>query len=378
MAILYKLFHLDTEKREDVVTATSILGIITNLLIAAMKMIVGAIVSSIAIISEGANNASDCATSLLTLVGTKLAGRRPTKKHPFGFGRIEYLTSLIISVLILLTAFELLKSSVELIFHPAEMTTSVVAIVLIAVSAVIKLLLGSYSIKMGKKVESESLVAVGEDSRNDSIISAITIVSVLIFIIFGFSVDAYAGIITSLFVFKAGFEILRETVSHLLGKPEDPQLASTLYKEIRSTKGVINAVDMVLHNYGPDRYHGSVNIEVEHDKTIGEIYEIIHALQLRIMHEYGVVMVFGMYAVDNDQPYVRELRTNVAGFVREYEHVTSYHAVYINPEKPEIYCDLIVDYDLKDWDKLREDFIGFMKDKYPDHETILTIETEYV
>ena len=378
MAILYKLFHLDTEKREDVVTATSILGIITNLLIAAMKMIVGAIVSSIAIISEGANNASDCATSLLTLVGTKLAGRRPTKKHPFGFGRIEYLTSLIISVLILLTAFELLKSSVELIFHPAEMTTSVVAIVLIAVSAVIKLLLGSYSIKMGKKVESESLVAVGEDSRNDSIISAITIVSVLIFIIFGFSVDAYAGIITSLFVFKAGFEILRETVSHLLGKPEDPQLASTLYKEIRSTKGVINAVDMVLHNYGPDRYHGSVNIEVEHDKTIGEIYEIIHALQLRIMHEYGVVMVFGMYAVDNDQPYVRELRTNVAGFVREYEHVTSYHAVYINPEKPEIYCDLIVDYDLKDWDKLREDFIGFMKEKYPDHETILTIETEYV
>ncbi len=378
MAILYKLFHLDAEKREDVVTATSILGIITNLLIAAMKMIVGAIVSSIAIISEGANNASDCATSLLTLVGTKLAGRRPTKKHPFGFGRIEYLTSLIISVLILLTAFELLKSSVELIFHPAEMTTSVVAIVLIAVSAVIKLLLGSYSIKMGKKVESESLVAVGEDSRNDSIISAITIVSVLIFIIFGFSVDAYAGIITSLFVFKAGFEILRETVSHLLGKPEDPQLASTLYKEIRSTKGVINAVDMVLHNYGPDRYHGSVNIEVEHDKTIGEIYEIIHALQLRIMHEYGVVMVFGMYAVDNDQPYVRELRTNVAGFVREYEHVTSYHAVYINPEKPEIYCDLIVDYDLKDWDKLREDFIGFMKEKYPDHETILTIETEYV
>ncbi len=378
MAILYKLFHLDTDKREDVVTATSILGIITNLLIAAMKMIVGVIVSSIAIISEGANNASDCATSLLTLVGTKLAGRRPTKKHPFGFGRIEYLTSLIISVLILLTAFELLKSSVELIFHPAEMTTSVVAIVLIAVSAVIKLLLGSYSIKMGKKVESESLVAVGEDSRNDSIISAITIVSVLIFIIFGFSVDAYAGIITSLFVFKAGFEILRETVSHLLGKPEDPQLASTLYKEIRSTKGVINAVDMVLHNYGPDRYHGSVNIEVEHDKTVGEIYEIIHALQLRIMHEYGVVMVFGMYAVDNDQPYVRELRNNVASFVRGYEHVVSYHAVYLNPEKPEIYCDLIVDYDLKDWDKLREDFISFMKEKYPDHETILTIETEYV
>lgn len=378
MSVLYKLFHLDAEKREDVVTATSILGIITNLLIAAMKMIVGVIVSSIAIISEGANNASDCATSLLTLVGTKLAGKRPTKKHPFGYGRIEYLTSLIISVLILLTGFELFKSSVELIFHPAEMTTSVVALVLIAVSAVIKLLLGSYSIKMGKKVESESLIAVGEDSRNDSIISAITILSVLIFIIFGFSVDAYAGIITSLFVFKAGFEILRETVSHLLGKPEDPELAAQLYKEIRSTEGVINAVDMVLHNYGPDRYHGSVNIEVEHDMTVGEIYEIIHALQLKIMHEYNVVMVFGMYAVDNDQPYVRELRSNVAGFVRGYEHVVSYHAVYINPEKPEIYCDLIVDYDLTDWDKLREDFTAFMKEKYPDHETILTIETEYV
>lgn len=378
MKLLYALLRQDPEQRDGVVVTTSALGILVNLLLSAVKIAIGLAVSSIAIISEGANNATDCATSLLTIVGTKLAGKRPTKKHPFGYGRIEYLTSLIISGLILVTGFELLKSSVELALHPAELKISVVTLVIIAVSALVKLLLGGYTVRMGKKVDSGTLVAVGKDCQNDSLVSVVTIASALVFIIFRLSIDAYAGIITSAFVIKAGYDVLKDTVSELLGKPADSELAAKLYREIRSTPGVLNAADMMLHNYGPDSFSGSVNIELDRGKTVGEVYAVIHELQLRIMHEYGVTMVFGIYAVDNGSDAARKMRGEIAEFVRSREHITSYHALYLTPDRKQIYCDLVVDYELRDWDGLRRDFTEYIASLYPDCELELVIETEYV
>ncbi len=378
MKLLYALLRQDPEQREGVVVTTSALGILVNLLLASVKIVIGLAVSSIAIVSEGANNASDCATSLLTIVGTKLAGKRPTKKHPFGYGRIEYLTSLIISALILVTGFELLKSSVELILHPAELKISVVTLIIIAVSALVKLLLGGYTVRMGKKVDSGTLIAVGKDCQNDSLVSVVTIASALVFIIFRFSIDAYAGIVTSAFVVKAGYDVLKDTISELLGKPADPELAAKLYKEIRSTPGVLNAADMMLHNYGPDSFSGSVNIELDRSRSVGEVYAVIHELQLRIMHEYGVTMVFGIYAVDNDSEAARKMRGEIAEFVRRREHIASYHALYLTPDRKQIYCDLVVDYELKDWEALRRDFTDYIAALYPESELELVIETEYV
>lgn len=376
--MLYKLLKQDPESREGVVVATSALQILANLILAGVKIIIGAAVSSIAIISEGINNATDSASSLLAIVGTKLSGKHPTKKHPFGFGRIEYLTSLVISVLILVTGAELLISSVKLIFEPAELSVSYVTLIIIAASAVVKLILGSYTIREGKRVDSGALIAVGTDCRNDSVISAVTIVSSLVFLLFRFSIDAYAGVFTSLFVLKAGFDVLKDTVSDLLGQAGKAELAENLYKVIRAEPVVLNAADMMLHNYGPDSYSGSVNIEVDHGKTIGEIYAAIHALQLKIMHEYNITMVFGMYAVDQDHEEIREIRKNIAAFVRAREHVISYHALYIDPENGDLYCDLVVDYDLRDWDTLRRDFTEYMAGLYPDNRLELVIETNYV
>ncbi len=378
MRLLYRILRQDPDSREGVILTTSALGILANILIAAVKVVIGLLASSIAIVSEGINNASDALTSVLTLVGTKLAGKHPDRKHPFGYGRIEYLTSLIVAVLILVTGIETLKESVVRIFQPADLTVTVVSIAVVAVSAVLKFLLGTYTVKMGKKASSTALEAVGLDSRNDSFVSLVTIASALLFLLTGLSIDAYAGIFISILILKAGFEVLRDTVSDLLGRPADKELAAALYHDIRGTEGVIGAVDMTLHNYGPDAYTGSCNLEIDHDKTVGEIYQVLRKLQLDIYMKYKVGMIFGLYAVDNDHEGVKELRQTIGAFVKARDHVKSFHAVYLEPETNRIYCDFIVDYDLKDWDALRAEFLAYMAERYPASEIALNIETEFV
>ena len=368
----------DTVPRKKIISRTSVIGIVVNLLISGTKVLLGVLTSSIAIVSEGVNNATDALTSILTLIGTKLAGKHPDKKHPFGYGRIEYLTSLVIAVIILVSGVEMLISSVKLIFNPAELTISYVSLIIIAESAVIKFFLGVYTIGQGKKADSGALIAVGVESRNDSFVSLVTIISAAVFLIFHFSIDAYAGVITSLIILKSGFDVLKDTVSELLGRPGEEELAKKLYKEIRNTDGVINAADMMLHNYGPNAYSGSVNIEIDHSRTVGEIYQFIHDLQLRIMHEYNVVMVFGIYAVDNDHEKIREVRKAIGSFINNREHVKSFHAIYFDSSSDKLYCDLVVDYELKNWDELRSDFVSYMAGLYPENTLELTIETEFV
>ena len=378
MKLLYKLLRQEPDSREGTVVTVSGLNILVNLIFAAIKVVIGLAVSSIAIVSEGVNNATDSATSLITIVGTKLSAKHPTEKHPFGFGRIEYLTSLLISVLILFTGAELMESSVKLIITPQEMSISYVTMAIIAVSALVKLALGLFTIKEGKRVDSSSLVALGTECRSDSVVSVITLVTALVFLVFHVSLDAYAGIIMSLIVLKAGFEVLKETLSDILGQAGEEELAQELYRIIRAEPLVLNAADMMLHNYGPDAYSGSVNVEIDHSKTVGEVYAALHELQLRIMHEKHITMVFGIYAVDKDHTEIRRLREQVAAFVRQQEHVTSYHALYIHPNGKDIYVDLVVDYALTDWEALRKEFTAYMAECYPDKHLELVIETNYV
>lgn len=378
MNLFYKLLKQDPNTREGITITTSALGILVNTILAAIKIFVGITVGSIAIISEGANNASDSATSLITIVGTKLSTMHPTKKHPFGFGRIEYLTSLVISILILVTSIELFISSFKIIFSPRELSISYITLAIVAISAVIKFLLGTYSIRMGKKVGSNSLIAVGTDCRNDAFISAVTILSALVFLLFDFSLDAYAGILTSLFILKTGLDILKETLSNLLGKPATEELALKIYQEIEKVPCILGAADLILHNYGPDSYAGSINLEIDHEMTIGEAYEAVHALQLLIKQKYGIVMVFGMYAVDSDHENVKIMREQIEKFVASYEHIKDFHALYLAPNTNEIYCDFVVDYALRDWEGLKQKFTEYMRELYPEYQLTVTIETNYV
>lgn len=378
MRLLYKIFRQDPGSRDGMIAVASGIGIIVNLLIAAVKILIGLAASSIAIISEGANNATDALSSVLTLIGTKVAGKHPDRNHPFGYRRIEYLTGLVVSVLILVTGIEMLISSVKLVFEPEPLSVSFVSIGIIAVSAVIKFFVGVYMIRMGKKTGSSALEAVGIEGRNDSFASVISIVSALIFLFFDVSLDAYAGILISALIVKAGCGVLKETLSELIGRAGEKELADKLYKEIRKTDGIIGAADMMLHNYGPDTWSGSVNLEIDHKKNIGEVYQFLRELQLRLMREYSVVMVFGIYGVDNDNPGIKAIRTEITSFIKQKEHLKSFHALYLEPKSNTLYCDFVVDYELQDWDGLRKEFAAYMMERWPQYHLELTIETEYV
>lgn len=364
--------------RKKLIQNTSILGIIMNIALASVKIILGILARSQAIIAEGINNATDIGSALFTLIGSKLAGLHPDEKHPFGYGRIEYITSLVISIIIIITGIETTISSIRLIFNPKVLNVSYLALIIIAATAIVKILYGNFAIKVGKEVDSSALIGVGLDSRNDSILSAITIVSSLVFLIFGISIDAYAGIIISLLIIKGGLGLLKDTLSELIGRPGEEELAKNLYSIIRRSPSVLNAADMMLHNYGPGQYSGSVNIEIDHEKSVGDLYEEIHRLQLDIMHTYNVTMVFGIYAVDNDHADAKKVREDVYEFTKPRENIKNFHAIYLDNENNKIYCDLVVDYKLKDWTSLREEFIGYMNKKYPDKNVELTIETEFV
>ena len=354
------------------------IGIVANVLIAGVKIVAGLLASSIAIVSEGVNNAADALTSILTLVGTRLAGRHPDAKHPFGYGRIEYLTGLVISVVILVSGVQMLIESVRLIFRPEPLAISSVSLAIVAVSAVVKFALGLYTIARGRTARSDALIGVGLECRADAYVSVITIGVAVLFLLTGISIDAYAGVVMSALILKAGGEVLLKTVSELIGRPGEKELASKLYALVRATPGVVGAADLMLHNYGPGAWSGSVNVEIDHAKTVGEVYAVLHELQLKIMHEEHVTMVFGVYAVDNDHAETRAMRQLVLAFVKEHAHVKSFHAIYLEPGTNRLYCDFIVDYALKDWDALRAEFVAYMKDKAPAREIVLTIETEFV
>ena len=375
---IMKLFHIDMKTREGTISGVSFLNIAVKLIIALFKIVVGALASSIAIISEGVNNATDALSSVLTFIGNKLANKKRDAEHPFGHGRVEYLTSLAVSVIILVSGAELLIDAVKLVIHPEELKISYFSLAVVAVTAVIKFLMGNYTIAQGKRVGSDGLEAIGTDCRNDSFISLTTIVSALTFLLFGLSIDAFAGIITSVMVIKAGYEILSRTISELLGQPVDRELANRLYSEIRSTEGVLNAVDLVLHNYGPETYSGSCNLEIDHDRTVGEIYDVLHALQLKIFSEYHIAMTFGIYAVDKDSDISRKLHQQIADYVKEHEHIRSYHAVYFDEIKNRIYCDLVVDFEINDFDAAIRDFVSYLQPFYPDSEIMVNIDTEFV
>ena len=365
-------------ERTGIINRTSILGIVVNVLIAGVKIAAGLLAASIAIVSEGVNNAADALTSVLTLVGTKLAGRHPDAKHPFGYGRIEYLTGLVVAVVIIVSGVQMLIESVKLIFKPEELSISYVSLAIVAVTAVVKFFLGLYTVARGRLAQSDALVGVGLECRGDSYISIITIVVALVFLLTGVSLDAYAGVIMSAIILKAGVEVLLKTVSELIGRPGEKELATKIYRLVRATPGVVGAADMMLHNYGPNAWSGSVNVEIDHAKSVGEVYAILHELQLRIMHEEHVTMVFGVYAVDDDHAETRQIRQTILEYVKAHEHVKNFHAVYLEPGANRLYCDLVVDYALADWEELRTDFLDYMQAQVPGRDVVLTIETEFV
>ncbi len=275
--------------REIVVVKTSIISIIANIILAGFKAFVGFLANSIAIISDAINNLSDALSSIITIVGTKLAGKKADKKHPYGYGRIEYMTSLIVSIIVLYAGITSLIESIKKIINPEESDYSTITLIILVAAIAVKFILGLYVKKKGKEVNSDSLVASGTDAFNDGILSISVLLSAIIYIIFNISLEAYVGILLSVFIIKTGLELVKESVDNMIGIRIESDLARSIKKEISKEKDVEGVFDLVLNDYGPDKYLGSVHIEVKDTMTVSDLDILSRRITKNIMEKYGVI-----------------------------------------------------------------------------------------
>ena len=364
--------------REKTVIRTSIIGIIANVFLAGFKAFVGLMTNSIAIILDAVNNISDAGSSIITIVGTKLAGKEPDKKHPFGYGRIEYLSAMIISVIVLYAGITSLVESVKLIINPELPDYNTVSLIIVAVAVVVKIVLGRYVKSVGVKVKSDSLINSGEDATLDSIISASTLVAAAIFLIFNISLEAWLGAVISLVIIKSGIEMLRETISHILGERNDAELARSIQKTVLSFPDVQGAYDLVLNNYGPDTWNGSIHIEVPDTYSAGQLDQLIREISMKVFCEHHVILTaVGVYSVNTKDEESISAREQVRKIVFSHEFVRQMHGFYLLKDKKTLRFDIVISFDAKDRRAVYSEVVADVQKAFPDYELQVTMDTDF-
>lgn len=368
----------ESVSREQTIIRTSVIGIAANVMLAAFKAVVGMLTNSIAIVLDAVNNISDAGSSLITIVGTKLAAKEPDKKHPFGYGRIEYLSAMIISVIVLYAGITSLTESVKQILHPETPNYTPVSLVIVAVGVVVKIVLGRYVKSVGEKVNSDSLVNSGEDATLDSIISASTLVAAVIFLIFHISLEAWLGAIISVVIIKSGIEMLRDTISQILGERNDPDLAKAIKKTVVSFPEVYGAYDLVLNNYGPDSWTGSIHIEVPDTSTAAELDYLLRSIQEAVYAEHQVALTaIGVYSMNTKDEEVIRVQKKVREIALSHEYVRQMHGFYLLKEEKAMRFDLVVSFDAKDRKAAFDEAVADVQKEFPDYEIQAALDTDF-
>ena len=364
--------------REKTIVRTSVIGIIANVFLAGFKAVVGLMANSIAIVLDAVNNISDAGSSLITIVGTKLAGREPDKKHPFGYGRIEYLSAMIISVIVLYAGITSLVESVKQIVNPETPDYSAVSLIIVAVAVVVKILLGRYVKGVGLRVKSDSLVNSGEDAVLDSVISASTLVAAGIFLIFGVSLEAWLGAVISLVIIKSGIEMLRETISRILGERNDTELAKAIHDTVVSFPDVQGAYDLVLNNYGPDTWNGSIHIEVPDTYSADQLDQLIREIILRVLQEHHVILTaVGVYSINTRDEEIIAAQEKVREIVFSHEHVKQMHGFYLVKDRKTMRFDIVISFDAKDRRAVYSEVAADVQKAFPDYTLQITMDTDF-
>ena len=364
--------------REKTIVRTSIIGIIANVFLAAFKAVIGLMTNSIAIILDAINNISDAGSSLITIIGTKLAGREPDKKHPFGYGRIEYLSAMIISVIVLYAGITSLVESVKQIVRPETPDYNTVSLIIVAVAVAVKILLGRYVKSVGVKVNSDSLINSGEDATLDSVISASTLVAAGIFLIFHISLEAWLGAVISLVIIKSGIEMLRDTISQILGEKNDPELARSIKKTVVSFPEVQGAYDLVLNNYGPDTWNGSIHIEVPDTYSADRLDQLIRDIQTAVYKQHQVILTaIGVYSMNTRDEEVIETQKKVREIVFSHQYVKQMHGFYLIRDQKAMRFDIVVSFDAEDRKAVYEDVLADVQKAFPDYTLQVAIDTDF-
>lgn len=363
--------------REKTVIKTSIISIVSNIILAGFKAFVGFIANSIAIISDAINNLSDALSSIITIVGTKLAGKAPDREHPYGHGRIEYMTSFIVSAIVLYAGLTALIESVKKIINPEIPDYSYSTITILVAGILVKFILGMYVKKKGKEVNSDSLVASGLDAFNDAIISISVLASAIIYMIFNISLEAYVGVLVSIFIIKAGIEMIKESVDNMIGIRVESSLAKKIKKDISKIEGVIGAYDLILNDYGPDKYIGSVHIELLDTLTVSEVDKISRKITSKIMKNYGIVIhTVGVYSINTKDKEVIESKEEVEKIVFSHEGILQMHGFYIDKIDKFISFDIIIDFKMKNREEIYKDIYDKIQEKYKDYTIKITLDLD--
>lgn len=381
-------------ERERIVVRTSAISIVSNIVLASFKAAVGLLSNSIAIVTDAVNNLSDALSSIITIIGTKLAGKAPDKKHPYGYGRVEYVTSLTVSAIVLYAGITAVVESVKKIIEPEEVEYDTLTLVVLVVGIIVKFVLGLYVKKKGRAVKSDSLVASGADAFNDAILSISVLASAVIYLIWGVNLEAYVGVVVAAFIVKAGLELIREAVDNMLGTRVESKLAKAIKREVMKDSRVEGAFDLVLNDYGPDKYLGSVHIEVPAGLTAAEIDKMSRDITARVLEKYGVLLhTIGVYSINTSDKQVMRARERVRKIVFSHEGVLQMHGFYMEEVsddavlgsgvsggrqdgKGTLSFDIIVDFKVKDREAVYREIYDEVKREFPGWKVNITLDVD--
>lgn len=357
-----------TENRGKTIVRTSIIGILTNVLLAAFKAVLALFVNSIALLLDAVINISDALSSVVTIVGEKFASKASDKKHPMGYGRIEYLSAMITAVLVLYAGITSLVESIKKIINPSEASYTILSIVIIGVAVVIKFMLGQYVKRQGKKVNSTALIASGSDSLFDSILSLSVFISAIIFMKWGISLEAYVGVVISVFMIKAGIEMMISTVDDLIGHRADKKVTSKVKDILDEEDAVLGVYDLALFNYGPNSYYASAHVELKDTMNVSQVDKLTRKLQYKLYKKTGIVLIaLGVYSFNTQDEEARNIRENVEKRVMSHDWALQVHGFYADTKNKILRFDVVLSFDVD-----RKESLEILKSEieslYPDYQ----------
>ena len=363
------------KSRESQIIKTSAIGIFANVFLASFKAVIGLASNSIAIVLDAVNNLTDVLSSIFTIAGTKLGGKAPDKEHPYGHGRAEYLSAMLISVLILYAGAASLRESVKKIIYPEVPEYTNITLLILIVAIAVKIALGIYVQKVGKKVNSDSLIGSGKDALMDSIISTSTLIAAIIFIGFGISLEAWLGVIISFVIIKSGIDMIKSTISQIIGERIENEVSISIKNTVSSFDKVYGAYDLILNNYGPSIYLGSIHIEVEDTMQASEIDELTRKISEAVYNKHGVILTaVGIYSINTQDEEIKEIREDINKIVHSYKSVLQMHGFYVNKNEKTISFDIIIDFNDDKKNEIYKEIFKKVSKKYADYDLKITMD----
>lgn len=368
-----------TRSREATIVRTSVLGIAANVLLAAFKAVVGMLTHSIAVTMDAVNNLSDAMSSVITIAGTKLAGKAPDKNHPLGYGRVEYLSATIISIIVLYAGVSSLIESVKGIVAPQTPSYTPTSLVIIAAAVVVKLVLGRHVKATGERVGSDSLVASGADALFDAVLSASTLAAAAVFIATGFAIEAWVGAAISVVIVKSGLDMLRETLSQILGERADAELAQEVRRIVSADPDANGAYDLVLHSYGPEQLVGSVHTEVADTMRADRIDEMTRRIQHAVYAGTNgrvILAAVGIYSRNTSDDVAVRMRSEVTRMVMAHDGVIQMHGFHVDEKNRLLDFDVILDFALPDRQATYRQIVSEVQAAYPDYKVSVALDVD--